>query len=295
MEQLRYSCAATAQPLHCSEPYAAEQVAAYLDRCVKRTVKRVYWALYRLREVHQVTLADAGWLLGVSWKRAIPPVPIQATRLRWSRAKGLVELQRAVDGGQVGKVNERADRRRVELGEEPEGSYRFGADWWPVRDALTEHGRVSPYYMARFAGFARLPRFGSEPMLDAGERLLLLRKLLASGALHGWGEKPERGPRRRREVRMLGEDGELPFVAISPGVNEAFSFPEGMARTGRHRRAAPTDTRPGWPCRARAGGAHRVEAEHPLIALAQKINEALSFPEETGLATLRLPERCADA
>ena len=32
---------------------------------------------------------------------------------------------------------------------------------------------------------------------------------------------------------MLGEDGELPFVAISPGVNGAFSFPEGtMARKG---------------------------------------------------------------
>lgn len=227
MEQLRYGCAATAQPLHCAEPCAAEQVAAYLDRRVKRTVKQVYWAIYRLSEIHQVTHADAGWVLGVPWKRAIPPVPIRPTRLRWSRAKGLVELQRAVDGGQVGKTSERAGRRRVRLDEEPEGSFKFGADWRAVHDALTEHGRVSPYYVAKFAGFVRLPRFGSEPMLDAGDRLLLLRELLASGALQGWGEKPERWPRRHREVRMLGEDGELPLAPISPGVNEAFSFPEG--------------------------------------------------------------------
>ena len=229
MEQLRYGCAATAQPLHCAEPYAAEQVAAYLDRGVKRAVKRVYWAMFRLREVHQVTHADAGWVLGIPREKAIPKGPITPTKLRWSRAKGLVELQRALDGGQVGKVSERAGRCRARLDEEREDSFKFGADWRAVHDALTEHGRVSPYYVASFAGFVRLPRFGSEPMLDAGERLLLLRKMIDSGALQGWGEKPERTPQRCRKVRMLGEDGELPLAPISPGLNEVLSFPEGSS------------------------------------------------------------------
>ena len=135
------------EKLHCGEPYAAEQVAMHLDHGVKGLVRRVYWAIYRITEVHGVTDTDAAWVLGVSRERAIPPVPLEPTKLRWTRAKGLMELQQALDGGEVGVASERAGRRRIRLGEEPERSYKFGADWRPVHDALTQDGRVSLYYV----------------------------------------------------------------------------------------------------------------------------------------------------
>lgn len=126
-------------------------------------------------------------------------------------------------------------------------------------------------------------------MLDVGERVSLLRKMIESGALQGWGEKsdapvaPETRRRERgRKVRMSGEDGELPFVAISPGVNEAFSFPEASDGEEGDATAEPhrlTPARAGHPGLT-SEGAHGVEDEHPLIALARKCNEAYTFGPE---------------
>ena len=233
------------EKLHCGEPYAAERVAMHLDRLVERSVRRVYYAIYRITEVHGVTATDVGWVLGVHRDRAIPNVPIEPSTLRWTRAKGLVELQKAIDAGQVGRVIERSGRRRVRLGNEPEASFKFGMNWRALHDALTLDGRASLYYVAQYAGcrrqkLARLAQLGAEPMLDVGERVLLLREMIESGALQGWGERsdarvaPETRRRERgRKVRMLGEDGEPPVEAISPRVNEAFSFPEGDGERAR--------------------------------------------------------------
>ena len=207
-----------------------------LDRALKRTVRRLYWSIYRITEIHGVTRTDTAWILGTEREHAIPRVPIEPSRLRWTRAKGLMELQKAIDADQVGRVTERAGRRRVRLDEEPEGSFKFRADWRPIHQYLTQGGEVSLYYVSQYAGIkdeaaiGRLACMGSEPMLDAGERLLLLHAMIKSGALQGWGEKPECPSRRRQpEGRMLGEDGELPLAPISPGLNEALSFPEGIS------------------------------------------------------------------
>ena len=276
---------ATAHPLYCSEPLAAPMVQPDLDRALKRTVRRLYWSIYRITEIHGVTRTDTAWILGTEREHAIPRVPIEPSRLRWTRAKGLMELQKAIDADQVGRVTERAGRRRVRLDEEPEGSFKFRADWRPIHQYLTQGGEVSLYYVSQYAGIkdeaaiGRLACMGSEPMLDAGERLLLLRAMIKSGALQGWGEKPECPSRRRQpEGRMLGEDGELPLAPISPGLNEALSFPEGSYGEERDATAEPHRLTPAQAGHAALapGGAHRVEDEHPLATLAKQVNEAFS-------------------
>ena len=217
--------------LHCAEPYVAQQVAKELERRVKRcSVKRVLFAIFRIREVHGVTHADAARVLGVARHYAIPQVPFDPKALRWSRAFGLHALQQGLDCGKVGVVTERGGCRRVKLEGEEARCFQFRADWRPLYEELTKGGEVAAYYVSRHAGiapgtFVRLARPGADPSLDTGERLLALRDMIDSGSLEGWGEMPEgrSTTARKGEPAFIGESREHPLVSLARSVNEAFA------------------------------------------------------------------------
>ena len=207
--------------LHFVEPYSAQEVQQHLVRGVDRALRRVYRALYQIREVHGLRREDGAWVLGVAVNQVWPTVPCRPRGLAWWRAYGLIRLQQDLDAGTVGVVSEYGGRRRRELHEEERDSYRFATDWRGVHAYLTKGGVVSVDQVGEFAGVdktsvARMVREGYEPSLEVGERFLVLRAMIEAGSLQGWGEK--RGMWRlngRKRGRVVGEEAEHPFVALS--------------------------------------------------------------------------------
>ena len=212
--------------LHCTEPYAAQQVALHLDKCLKQGVRRVHYAMYRTKEFHGVTDTDAARVLGTGREHPFPEIPVTPSSLRWTRAHGLVKLQEALDAGACGVVSERGGRRRVKLGGEERCSFKYRADWRPLFAFLTRDGTVGLRYVARFAGVShgmvnRLLRPGAEPLLGTAERLLLLRALIESRVLREWGERPESRERSgiaKPEGHLILDSPEHPLEALSANV-----------------------------------------------------------------------------